>query len=404
VSQKQMLALAAVVIALIVAIFYFTSQRPTDSGISSSSSSAPALTKKWEFTGSGIFYGALALAEDGTIYAASDDGYIYAIDPSGSLQWKNFIGPTRSSPSVGPDGAIYVANGNGKLIAFNHSGVIRWSTQVYDGLTAGQNGAAMGRDDIYIHARNGVYAVRLSNGNVDWKSFWGGDQWGSVTLLSDGTLLSPGRGRLNTIDTYGDLGWQYPPLAPEMTQRNGGFPPPGNFFVTSGVAIGSSRTLYTAHDRFGMAAIGLDGTLKWELPARAMQMNSASPVVSSDGTIYFAGANTVLTAVDSFGTPKWTLSFPTALLATPVLAQDGSLFLLDGNYLYVITREGKIIAKTLVGFSSLSSPTLAPDGTFYVATSDGKVIAYDGVHGPLMDSPWPKYQGDVANSGNPRTN
>jgi len=51
----------------------------------------------------------------------------------------------------------------------------------------------------------------------------------------------------------------------------------------------------------------------------------------------------------------------------------------------------------IFGSRAQSSPTLAPDGTVYMATYDAKVIAYTGGHGGL--SPWPNYQADLANTG-----
>jgi len=46
-----------------------------------------------------------------------------------------------------------------------------------------------------------------------------------------------------------------------------------------------------------------------------------------------------------------------------------------------------------------SSPTLGPDGTIYVASRAGKILALAGTHGALMNSPWPKFQADLANTG-----
>lgn len=398
-NQKR--TLGFILILLAAALLYYFSSRTTERTVASIS--VPALAKKWEFTGSGHFVGALALADDGTLYAASDDGNFFALDSNGVLQSKTYIGPTKSAPSIGPDGAIYISNSNGKVIALNRSGVVRWSTQVYQGLTAGQNGAAIGRDELYIHSRDGLYALRLANGQIDWASRWGGDQWGSVTLLSDGTLLSPGRGRLNALDSRGELSWQYPGPSAESTQQTHGLPPPGNFFVSSGIAIGNNRALYVAIDRTHMVALGLDGSFKWELPARSTQLNRASPVIAADGTIYFGSAEGVLSAMNTDGTAKWTLPLEAPLLATPVIAQDGSLFVVAGTSLWVITPDGKILARTSADTGAESSPTISSDGTLYLATSGGKIIAFEGGHGPLMDSPWPKYQGDLANSGNPRT-
>ena len=73
---------------------------------------------------------------------------------------------------------------------------------------------------------------------------------------------------------------------------------------------------------------------------------------------------------------------------------------MNGRYLSGISPEGKLLSQVIIGTGAQSSPTLGPDGTVYVATYDGKVIAYMGGRGGLMNSPWPKYQADLANSWN----
>ncbi len=395
-EQKKLVA-RVIAVCAVLTFFYFwkkpTTSKQADSG------EIPTIEKKWEFTAGGKIFGALALADDGTLYAAADDGFVYALDGSGTQQWKTYVGPTRSAPSVGADGAIFIANNNGRVIALNHSGAVRWTADVYEGNTQGENGSAMGRDYLYVPARGNLCAVRLSNGQVDWQSRWGGEQWGAVTLLPDGTTLSPGRGRLNGIDSRGEVEWQYPALTDEAVQRNGGYPPPGNYFVNTGIAVDNNRTLYAGIGRDKLVAMAPDGTPKWELKTSGMALNRATPVISTDGTIFFGDGDGVLSALDAFGTTRWNLRLQGPILATPMIAEDGTIFVVSGRYLLEISQEGKALSQVIIGTGAQSSPTLAPDGTAYVATYDGKVIAYMGGHGALMNSPWPKYQGDLANRG-----
>ena len=397
VEQKKLLA---IVLGLVVAAFLFFLWRKPNASKISPSPGISAIEKKWEFTAGGKIFGALAMADDGTLYAAAEDGFVYALNGSGNLQWKTYIGPTRSAPSVGPDGAIYIANSNGRVLALNHSGTVRWTADVYQGNTWGENGSAIGRDYLYIPARGSLCAVRLSNGQVDWQSPWGGEQWGTVTLLPDGTTLSPGRGRLNGIDSRGEIAWQYPPLTDEAVQNNGGYPPPGAFFVSTGIPVDGNRTLYAGLGREKFVAMAPDGVLKWELKTLAgYQLNRATPVISADGTIFFAGADAKLYALDSFGTTKWSLAMDGPILGTPALAEDGTIFVANGRNLSAVSPDGKILSQVIIGTGAQASLTLAPDGTVYVATYEAKVIGYTGGHGGLMNSPWPKYQADLANTG-----
>jgi hypothetical protein len=65
----------------------------------------------------------------------------------------------------------------------------------------------------------------------------------------------------------------------------------------------------------------------------------------------------------------------------------------------VSVEQRKVLTKIPVVERVESSPTLAPDGTIYIGSHGGKIVAFAGTHGGLMNSPWPKFQGDLANSG-----
>lgn len=48
--------------------------------------------------------------QDGRIYVGSSDGWVYAINPDGSLQWElPLYSPVNSAPAIGADGTIYVS-------------------------------------------------------------------------------------------------------------------------------------------------------------------------------------------------------------------------------------------------------------------------------------------------------
>ena len=366
------------------------------------SGQASTFEKKWEYTLGGRMEGSLALSDDGTIIAACQDGFVYAIDSSGKLQWKTHIGPTFSSPSIGPDGAIYIANNDGAVFALNRSGTKRWTSVVYPGSTWGHNAAAIGDTFLYTPSRDGLKALSLSDGRVEWSAGMGTSQWGAVTLLMDGTILFGSHGRLLAVNTHGDTLWQYPALTAEATGRNGGFPPPGNFMTGSGITPGPDRLLLVGEGRDHLAAVGQDATLRWDFNSRGNNMNTSSPVVAADGTIYFSHADHHLYAFDSFGSKKWDVDIRDFNPSTPMLAADGTIFVGGGRDLYAITPAGKVIAKINVGGSVLSSPTLAPDGTIFLVNDSGVLSAYVGGHGGLMDSPWPKFQADLGNTGRAR--
>src|SRR5215813_9353582 len=109
----------AVVFALFSAAICFFSLRqlfrPTNAG--SGFGHVAVLSQKWSIQLGGRVEHGLALSDDGSIIAASLDGFVYSIAPEGSLQWKTFIGTSGALPTVGPDGAVYIINDSGAVFA-----------------------------------------------------------------------------------------------------------------------------------------------------------------------------------------------------------------------------------------------------------------------------------------------
>ena len=68
-----------------------------------------------------------AMGADGTIYVGSEDGRLYAINPSGTLKWAFTIGAVvESSPAIDPNGIVYVGSMKGNLYAVNPNGSQKW--------------------------------------------------------------------------------------------------------------------------------------------------------------------------------------------------------------------------------------------------------------------------------------
>ncbi len=88
-----------------------------------------------------------AVGTDGTIYAPSEDGNLYALNPAdGSLKWQydfyNDFGI--SSPALGTDGTIYIGSTDENLYALNQDGSLKWTYStgwgIYSSPALGANG------------------------------------------------------------------------------------------------------------------------------------------------------------------------------------------------------------------------------------------------------------------------
>ncbi|MFB4326418.1 PQQ-binding-like beta-propeller repeat protein [Priestia sp. BR_2] len=148
--------------------------------------------KNWEFkdlVGSET-RSAPAIAENGTIYATSQDGYVYAINPDGTLKWKFTVDRSISAtdtidPIVGPDGTIYAVNGTKNFYAINPDGTLKW---VYNSKAMYTSPIIDKNNLIYIGVGGKVVALN-SEGVEQWSLALEASNFVSAPAIAeDGTI------------------------------------------------------------------------------------------------------------------------------------------------------------------------------------------------------------------------
>jgi outer membrane protein assembly factor BamB len=275
---------------------------------------------------------AVVTGSDGTIYAASYDGKLYAIKPDGTILWNYSVGQIQSTPALGNDGTIYVATttlGNPQLCAISSNGTLIWSQNIASDASPviGSNGS------IYIVAQDiegygYLYAINSTNGSIKW--------------------------------IYN----------------------PSETVISSTPVIGSDGTIYFAA-RSHLYAITDNGdskTQKWSYALPTGKFNTDSPSIGPDGTIYIGSNNGILYAITDSGssaTQKWAYTIGGKLFGSPSIASDGTIYIVctDGN-LYAITYDGTSATQKWKyniesGIANWPcSVTIGADGTLYVGTTD----------------------------------
>jgi len=190
-----------------------------------------------------------------------------------------------------------------------------------------------------------------------------------------------------------------PPVTVDMITKTNGHIPSGNFVLDSGIAVGDDGRIYMCAAGSRLVALTADGQFEWEFTTKVHFVNHASPVVGVDGTVYFASGDGTLYALNHDGTIKWEQDLAGGpISATPILAQDDAIYVVTSTAVAAVSSDGKLLAEADANGGE-SSPTVAADGTIYMASRDGKIIAFAGTHGDLQKSAWPKFQATVANSG-----
>ncbi|MGQ9479330.1 MAG: outer membrane protein assembly factor BamB family protein [Thermoproteota archaeon] len=102
----------------------------------------------------------------------------------------------------------------------------------------------------------------------------------------------------------------------------------------------------------------------------------SSPVIASDGTIYFGSNDGYLYAVHTNGSLKWTFKTGGSIKSTPAIDAESRIrFGSDDGYLYVIDSNGTLRFRFKTNGHIRSSPTIGPDGTIYFGSSDNYLYA-----------------------------
>lgn len=326
-----------------------------------------------------------AIGSDGTIYIASsyEHDSIYAFNPDGTVKWQyNANDDIISSLAIGADGTIYFGSNDHYFYAFNPDGTLKWRYKTEDWI---RDSPAIGTDGtIYVSSSDGYIYALNPDGNRKWRFYVPDSNYyfSCPAVSSDGTIYIHSWSYLYALDINGNLKWRYGPICYGLGVQ---------FFAP---AIGADGTIYTGGE--SLYAINLSGNLRWAYPARV----EATPSIGSDGTIYLASGS--LHALNPDGTLKWRTDNITAGDVSPVISTDGTIYLgapWGGvGCFYAFNSDGTLKWKYLTGSSIYSSPTIGPDSTIYFGCCDSNLYALRG-SGQLANSPWPKFQHDLRNTG-----
>jgi outer membrane protein assembly factor BamB len=196
---------------------------------------------------------------DGTIYAGSMDGHLYAFNPTGPdsdrVKWSfptPTLSPIESSPRINPvNGNIYFGSNDNRIYALNRSGAFLWA--------------------------------RATSGDVVT----------TPAVTTDGLTIYAGS------DVGGLYAWD-----------SNGNPKP-NFPFATGDAVRSSPTIdfdgtvYFGTNGGKLYAVNPDGTLKWTFPSSgSVGAIRSSPTIGMDGIVYVGSDDGHVYAIDPFVEPR----------------------------------------------------------------------------------------------------
>ena len=354
---------------------------------------------QWRFKTIGDISSSPAIGAEGTIYVGDnfsvkisnyiylEFGFLYAVNPNGTLKWFSPIGSVSySSPAIASDGTIYILSlpellllpiSKGYLYAINSKGKIKWRREI--GLLSVFSSPIIAKDGtIYVGSGNGYFYAFNPDGSVKWKYRTLNFITTSPALDEEGNIYIGSYSQFYSVNPDGTLRWTFD-VAP--------------FWVTSSASIAQDGTIYVGcsmlfNDTGVLCALNPDGTLKWQF---TLQFNmplfiTTSPVLDSDGTIYM-GDDEYFYALNPDGSLKWHYKTEGRMQSSPAVDGDSSVYVctatginlkllvLEIGSIYAFNNDGILKWQYKNFYGGPSSPAIAEDGTIYVGSRKGHLYS-----------------------------
>ncbi|HYL45566.1 MAG TPA: PQQ-binding-like beta-propeller repeat protein [Candidatus Limnocylindrales bacterium] len=358
----------------------------------------PAPATKWTLD-VGSVYVPLAIGQAGAIYALTNSGELKAVGSGGGLLWSQPVASPDKvfgvGPAVGPDGTIYVLTAH-SLTLYGPEGTLlkSWNLKNNEGTAFG---IGLTRTRLYFQC--GLFALCSWSLGPLWQPQWvihNLSGRAAPLIHRDGQVVLSGDLLFELDGTSRVSDWFYPDSGYFTQDR---FDPSG-VEIRGGAAMhviaavaGPYGGTYALSPR-GLLALTDKGKKLWEFETQPMDFQ---PVVATDGTVYLMSKKSELIAVQPDGKKAWAFS-AVGQPGPPLLGGSGTIYCPVENKLYAIDPSGHEKWEAVLDSEVWGSMTLSSDGTLYAATRKGTLYAFPVGEG-LMASPWPKFQGNVRNSG-----
>jgi outer membrane protein assembly factor BamB len=298
---------------------------------------------------------------DDMVFAASSDGYVYAINiATGSLTWRQYYGGfAQSSPAV-HNGRVFVGNDYGEVYALDATtGVTIWK---YTTSGMVRSPAAVSDGKVFIGSYDKkLYALDENSGALIWSYATGGIIASSSPAVADGKVyVGSDDGNIYCLnEVTGSLVWKYAT----------------GWAVRSSAAFADGKIFIRGASLFALDASS--GILLWSHYIGG----GGSDLVSSPAVAYskvFVGSeNYQVYALDeTTGALAWTYSANYGVTSSPAVA-DSKVFVgsQDGKVYALNAATGTKIWNYTTGGSVVSSPAVV-NGVVYVGSYDGKIYAF----------------------------
>ncbi|MFO7657542.1 MAG: PQQ-binding-like beta-propeller repeat protein [Bacteroidales bacterium] len=199
----------------------------------------------------------------------------------------------------------------------------------------------------------GLYLRNIQPVGRDGTIYIGGfDQYG-VQNYTDGMIIA--------LDGSNNTKWEF-----ELPNDHGGG-------IFGALAIGSNGTIYAVDKSDGLFAINQQGKKLWSY--KLDRSSYSSPAVAPDGTIYVVDYDDNLYAIKPNGKLLWKYQAGKDINYDAIVAKDGTAYIGSENSLLAIGLNGEKQWEFDLPGAALNVPSLANDGTLFIACTDKNIYA-----------------------------
>jgi outer membrane protein assembly factor BamB len=375
---------------------------------------APLIAWSADFVSGNLFVSpSIGIAADGTLYIGSNDGYVYSYtdgqaSPNWHVQLNNtntapFTSPNSmyTTPLISPDGTIYIGSNEGYLFALDPSGgTIKWSYSAGYPLQSSPIMDASG--SIYFGAGNNVYAV----GDAGYAGY---NKWlipyfptnahvnSSPALGQNGYLyFGSDDGFVYAVDSFlGIQKWSF-------DANNYNTPPMGIHPIYTSATVDASNNVIIGNGSYMNGTLfyldGLTGALIWSKTSVDWGTNANigpfyNTVAVKGDTIYLSTIAYVYAINRLTGIQKWYYFNTNCYYTSPIIDASGTLFfasikaqddpaqgwLKNDGILHSITDMGNSFTSNwsikVASLGRLAPPVLGDNNTIYITSTSNKIYA-----------------------------
>jgi len=326
---------------------------PSHAGIYQASEVPNLPAVKWKFKTNAYVVSSPAVA-DGVVYVGSNDHFLYAIDAAtGRQKWKlQLRSHVNSSPAVA-NGVVYVGGMGALFYAIDAAtGKEKWRFE-----TAGEHRYTA----THLHGAHPV-----AEAMPDPFDFYAS----SPAIVGDAIFFGSGDGNIYSLDAAtGKLRWKFQT---------------GNV-VHASPAVADGVVYVGSWDSYFYALDANTGALKWKFKTgedekihNQVGIQSSAAVVN--GVVYFGCRDSNLYALDAkTGAEKWKFNNKGSWVINSPAVRDGKVYFStsdSGKFYVVDANTGAELAMHKFLWPMFSSPALVGN-YLYMGTHEGKLIAVD---------------------------